>query len=111
MRIWICAAFIVGALGAASPALANQCARLCTAWFSEPQCVDAGNGSYQCDAMAKMTCGAYRWYCVLKSPVPLPYVERVTWKQPGSFSAPFTTAESAPDGIKPLPLKPAKRGP
>jgi hypothetical protein len=60
--------------------------------------------------MGKMTCGGYRWFCVSKSPIQPPYTEKITWKQPGSFSAPFNTAESAPDGAKPVQLKPAKRG-
>ena len=110
MRAWLCAVFIA-ALGVGSPAQAQECARLCTMWLAEPQCVDGGNGAYACDAMAKMTCGGYRWFCVAKSPVPMPYVEKFTWKQPSSFTAPVSTADRAPEGAKPFMLNPAKRSP
>lgn len=110
MRVFLCSILLAATLGSATQARADACARLCTMWIPEPRCIDNGNGAFECDAMAKMTCGGYRWVCAVKSPIQLHYVEKFTWKQPASFSAPFTTAESAPDGAKPFQLKPVKRG-
>jgi hypothetical protein len=110
MRVFLCSILLAATLGSATQARADACARLCMMWIPEPRCTDNGNGAYECDAMARMTCGGYRWFCASKSPIQPPYVEKFTWKQPASFSAPFNTAESAPEGAKPVQLKPVKRG-
>ena len=108
MRALFFPTLIVATLSAGHEVRGDSCARLCTMWIAEPRCVDNGNGAYECDAMARMTCSGYRWFCVPKSPIPLPYIEKVTWK-PGSFSAPLSTAESPPEGTKPVQVKPNKR--